>query len=112
VLEAFPGLPKSPINPHGSSAASKSKGGTSAKASKSARQVPDFGAAYWNAASADQRLGFVLGYTTCKWSLRPDVEWSTNIREQLTSGYKSAPGSPEKLPAAIVRIARSKKHMT
>src|SRR3954471_22347669 len=43
VLEAFPGLPKSPINPHGSSAVSKSKGGTSAKASKPARQVPDFG---------------------------------------------------------------------
>ena len=114
VLEAFPNLPKSPINPHGGNANDPHAGIAAKKAApaKSTRKGPEFGMAYWTAASADQKLGFVLGYSTCKWSLKPDVDWSTNIREQIDGTFQVNPKSTEKLSEAIVRIARSKKHMT
>src|SRR5205085_7172004 len=45
VLEAFPGLPKSPINPHGAKdphGSTAAKVGATPKSSKAARSLPDF----------------------------------------------------------------------
>lgn len=111
IIEAIPGVPKAAADMH-TGADPHGMGATKKATPKVTTTLPAFDAAYWNAGSNDQRMGFVLGYTTCKWSLRPDPEWSTNIRENVTKNYQANPKSTEKLTDLIVRIAKARKHMT